>query len=307
MIVPSGCVISGVDVPVWARAMAEAGAPFELTTDPDRLRLPTRQAPEQALLDPSGGVVDVDAVRAHLTGLTREALRLEPVEAIDHEAHVSTRSGGSRFDAVLVAAGAGTAALAAQVGIAVPGELEHHARFTFPVDPGTGWRSWIDLPAAGPGGSRITPAVASGGQVVSSQGGRSGRYRGCIGPTVQRGEGAAWASRSRPELFGALLSTYQHASGPGRWAVGGHLDPATTAWEVGRDAATGTAREAVLEYARERLAVEPRIVETVHCTPTPGLGDGFHVQRAGRVVTVHGENLFKFAPVLGTTLAAACL
>jgi sarcosine oxidase len=232
--------------------MAEADAPFELTTDPDRLRLPTRQAPEQALLDPSGGVVDVDAVRAHLTGLTRQALRLEPVEAIDQDAHVGTRSGRSRFDAVLVAAGAGTAALAAQVGIAVPGELEHHARFTFPVDPGTGWRSWIDLPAAG-------------------------------------------------------LGTYQHASGPGRWAVGGHLDPATTAWEIGRDAATGTAREAVLEYARERLAVEPRIVETVHCTPTPGLGDGFHVQRAGRVVTVHGENLFKFAPVLGTTLAAACL
>jgi sarcosine oxidase len=252
MIVPSGCVISGADVPVWARAMAEADAPFELTTDPDRLRLPTRQAPEQALLDPSGGVVDVDVVRAHLTGLTRRALRLEPVEAIDQDAHVGTRSGRSRFDAVLVAAGAGTAALAAQVGIAVPGELEHHARFTFPVDPGTGWRSWIDLPAAG-------------------------------------------------------LGTYQHASGPGRWAVGGHLDPATTAWEIGRDAATGTAREAVLEYARERLAVEPRIVETVHCTPTPGLGDGFHVQRAGRVVTVHGENLFKFAPVLGTTLAAACL
>jgi sarcosine oxidase len=38
----------------------------------------------------------------------------------------------------------------------------------------------------------------------------------------------------------------------------------------------------------------------------PGLGDGFHVQHAGRVVSVHGENLFKFAPVLGASLAAAC-
>jgi sarcosine oxidase len=137
------------------------------------------------------------------------------------------------------------------VGIAVPEELEHHARFTFPVDPAVAWRSWIDLPAAG-------------------------------------------------------LGTYQHASGPGRWAVGGHLDPAVTAWEVGRDAATAASRDAVLEYAREHLAVEPRIIETIYCTPTPGLGDGFHVQHAGRVVAVHGENLFKFAPVLGAAIAAAC-
>jgi len=32
--------------------------------------------------------------------------------------------------------------------------------------------------------------------VVSSQGGRRRRYRGCIGGGGQRGEGAAWASRS---------------------------------------------------------------------------------------------------------------
>jgi sarcosine oxidase len=251
MIVPSGCVISGADVPAWAAAMEAAGAPLEMSPDPDRLRLPARGAPAEALLDPSGGVVDVDAVRAYLTGLTARALRHEPVDAVDAEGHVWARSGPARFDAVLLAAGAGTPPLAAQVGIAVPGELEHHVRFTFPVDPAVAWRSWIDLPATG-------------------------------------------------------LGTYQHASGPGRWAVGGHLEPAATAWQVGRDAATTSSREAVLEYARERLAVEPRIVETVYCTPTPGLGDGFHVQHAGRVVAVHGENLFKFAPVLGAALAAAC-
>jgi sarcosine oxidase len=251
MIVPSGCVISGADVPAWAAAMDAAGAPFETPDSPDRLRLPARRAPAEALLDPSGGVVDVDAVRVHLTGLTRRALRLEPVEAVDADGSVWTPSGHARFDVVLLAAGAGTPALATQVGVAVPGALEHHARFTFPVDPAVLWRSWIDLPAVG-------------------------------------------------------LGTYQHASGPGRWAVGGHLDPDATAWEVGRDAATTAARAAVLEYAREHLTVEPRVVETVYCAPTPGLGDGFHVQRSGRVVAVHGENLFKFAPVLGTMLATAC-
>jgi sarcosine oxidase len=251
MIVPSGCVISGADVAEWAAGMEAAGAPLEMPAEPGRLRLPTRRPPDEALLDPSGGVIDVDAVRGYLTGLTKRVLRHEPVDAVDPDGHVWTRSGPARFDAVVLAAGAGTPPLAAQAGIAVPGELQHHARFTFPVDPAVAWRSWIDLPAAG-------------------------------------------------------LGTYQHASGPGRWAVGGHLDPAVTAWEVGRDAAITASREAVLEYAREHLAVEPRIVETVYCTPMPGLGDGFHVQHAGRVVSVHGENLFKFAPVLGASLAAAC-
>jgi sarcosine oxidase len=251
MIVPSGCVISGTDVPAWAAAMEAAGVPLEMQPSPDRLRLPTHRAPAEALLDPSGGVVDVDGVREYLTGITERALRHEPVDAVEADGHVWTRSGPARFDAVLLAAGAGTPPLAARVGIAVPGEIEHHVRFTFPVDPAVAWRSWIDRPAAG-------------------------------------------------------LGTYQHASGPGRWAVGALLDPAVTAWEVGRDAATTASREAVLEYAREHLAVEPRIIETVYCTPIPGLGDGFQVQRADRVVAVHGENLFKFAPVLGATLAAAC-
>jgi sarcosine oxidase len=251
MIVPSGCVISGADVAAWASAMEAAGAPLEMAAAPDRLRLPTRTAPAEALLDPSGGVVDVDAVREYLTGLTKHTLRHEAVDAVDADGHVWARSGPARFDAVLLAAGAGTPPLAAGVGVTVPGEIEHHARFTFPVDPAVAWRSWIDLPAAG-------------------------------------------------------MGTYQHASGPGRWAVGAHLDPSVTAWGVGRDAATAAAREAVLEYAREHLTVEPRIVETLYCTPTPWLGDGFQVQHAGRVVTVHGENLFKFAPVLGAALAAAC-
>jgi sarcosine oxidase len=252
MIVPLGCVISGPDVPAWASAMAAAGAAFELVDGTtDGLRLPTRKRPDAALIDPAGGVVDVDAVRAYLVGCAGGALVSEPVHAIDG-ASVRAPSGTARFDAVLVAAGAGTSALAAQVGIETPGALEHHARFTFPVDDSVGWQSWIDTPEDG-------------------------------------------------------LGTYQHRSGPGRWAVGGHLDAASTAWDVGRDEAVAIAKEAVLRYVRERLTVEPRIVETVYCTPTPGLGDGFHVRRIGHVLVVYGENLFKHAPVLGDMLATACL
>jgi sarcosine oxidase len=252
LLVPSGCVVSGADVAVWAAAMDAAGAPYETSVPADRLRLPVRRPPQDALLDPAGGVIDVDAVRALLEDLTRDVVVAERVTEVDAGGQVRTPSGSSRFDAVLLAAGVGTAGLADQVGVAVPDELEHHVRFTFAVDPPGPWHSWIDLPASG-------------------------------------------------------LGTYQHASGPGQWAVGAHQDPRATAWDVGRDVATDASRDAVLDYAREHLTVEPEIVEELYCTPVPGLGDGWQVQRSGRVVAVHGENLMKFAPLLGDLLSDACV
>jgi len=103
------------------------------------------------------------------------------------------------------------------------------------------------------------------------------------------------------------LATYQHRSGPARWSVGGSIDPALVAWEVGRDAAVEASREVVLAYARERLAVVPRVVETLYCTHVPDVGDGITFSRSGSVLAVDGENLMKFAPVLGETLAAAAV
>jgi sarcosine oxidase len=85
------------------------------------------------------------------------------------------------------------------------------------------------------------------------------------------------------------------------------LDPALTAWELGREAATVASRDAVLGYARRHLTVEPRIVDSLYCVTTPGLGDGFELRRNGPILAVYGENLFKFAPLLGDVLAAACV
>jgi sarcosine oxidase len=63
----------------------------------------------------------------------------------------------------------------------------------------------------------------------------------------------------------------------------------------------------LLAYARERLAVEPRIVDGLYCTHVPDAGDGITFLRSGPVLAVHGENLMKFAPVLGESLAAAAV
>jgi sarcosine oxidase len=244
-----GCVVSGGDAAERAAAMEAADVPFALVEPgSERLRLPGAVTASPVLVDPEGGVVDVDAVRTFLTARAGSVVVHEPVDILDGTT-VRTRSGSQRFDAVVLAAGSGTAALAAQVGLDVPAELEHHVRFTFPVEDGP-WQAWIDAPEHG-------------------------------------------------------LATYQHRSGPGRWSVGGSVDPALVAWDVGGDAAAEASREVVLAHVRERLAVEPRVVGSLYCTHVPGTGDGIAFARAGGVLAVHGENLMKFAPVLGELTAAA--
>ena len=248
---PVGCVVSGGDAAQRASAMAAVGVAHELRDTADGLGLPV-SGPVAApvLLDPAGGVVDVDAVRTRLIGLAGHAVVHAEVERVDGAA---VRVGGATpaFDAVVLAAGAGTAALAAEVGIDLPSALQHHARFTFPLDGGPR-PAWIDAPAAG-------------------------------------------------------LRTYQHRSGPGRWSVGGTVDAAAVAWAVGPEEATRASRAAVLRFARERLTVVPEVVETLYCTHAPDTGDGITFARSGAVLAVWGENLMKFAPVLGDALAAAAV
>lgn len=256
MLVDSGCVITGIDTTDRVAAMAAAGADYELIgIGSDRLRIPLVDAPAVALLDVGGGVVDVDAVRDHLTAQAGHAVVQEPVFALGISAAgpaVVTSAGGvAEFDAVVLAAGATTSHLAAQVGIYTPPLLAHHVRFTFAVE-GSGWQSWIDKPADG-------------------------------------------------------LSTYQHEAGPGRWAVGGQVDPAEVAWERGRESAVTVSRRVITDYAARFLTVRPEIVDSLYCTTVPNLGDGVEFRRNGPFLAVYGDNLMKFAPVLGEALAEAAV
>jgi sarcosine oxidase len=251
----SECVISGIDVVERAAAMDAADAPYEIVDAPSpRVRLPALAIPSPVLVDPAGGVIDVDAIRALLLTQTGHLVVHEPVCALGCDpaggATVCSPSGRSRYDAVVIAAGAGTSALAAQAGIYTPPSLAHHVRFTFPLDDSSRWQAWIDSPVDG-------------------------------------------------------LGTYQHRSGPGQWAIGGSVDPALTAWEVGRDEATAASQKAVLDYVRERLAIQPTILDSLYCTHVPNRGDGIEFRRNGPILAVYGENLMKFAPILGEALAAA--
>ena len=258
MVDPVGCVVSGGDAAERARAMAAAGAAHELRDDADDLCLPVAgRVAGPVLVDPAGGVVDVDAVRALLVATAGHAVVRGEVDGVTAATSAAggadVRVGGvpRRFDAVVLAAGAGTAALAVDVGIDLPSALQHHARFTFAL-PDRPRPAWIDAPPTG-------------------------------------------------------LRTYQHRSGPGRWSVGGTVDAAAVAWEVGPQEATRASREAVLRFARERLTVVPEVVETLYCTHAPDTGDGITFARSGAVLAVWGENLMKFVPVLGDALAAAAV
>lgn len=110
----------------------------------------------------------------------------------------------------------------------------------------------------------------------------------------------------RTESWRPGFTTYQQLSGAGRWSVGAALPPADAAWERGRAAVTARSRDLVRAYVREVLVgVEDEIVEEVYCDVPPGLGDGIHVASAGPVTAVWGDNLFKHAPAIGASLAAA--
>jgi sarcosine oxidase len=49
------------------------------------------------------------------------------------------------------------------------------------------------------------------------------------------------------------------------------------------------------------------VIERLYCTHNPDLGDGVQFLRNGPVVAVYGENLFKFAPLIGHRLADAAI
>jgi len=129
-----GTVVSG-DVVPWAGAMAAAGALHAITDDPPP-GLPATAPPGPFLLDPAGGAIRAAAAGRFLLGSAGPVLVGERVTAVatsGDAAVVTTASGDATFDSVVVTAGAGTAALVAPLGIAVPTTLVHHARFTYPL------------------------------------------------------------------------------------------------------------------------------------------------------------------------------
>jgi sarcosine oxidase len=120
-------------------------------------------------------------------------------------------------------------------------------------------------------------------------------------PLVDDRPFACWLDQS--EAWRSGFTSYQHLVGPGRWAIGGSLPDDDTAWELGTEETRRRAERDVTAYVREHLdGVRPEVVETVHCDAM-GLGDGIGTAQIESIVVLWGDNLAKFAPLLGELLA----
>lgn len=143
-----GAVLTGPPARDWSAAMAAANAAHSVVDDLAALGLPVASLPGQALLDPSGGVIDVPATAAFLQAVVGPALRpgyVHRLEVADTGVTVHSSAGSVTADRVVIAAGRGTWQLAAQVGMYVPTALAHHVRFTFPLrDAGSRPPCWMD-------------------------------------------------------------------------------------------------------------------------------------------------------------------
>jgi sarcosine oxidase len=117
--------------------MAAAGAPFELLEDgPLRERMPARSPVGPFLHDPAGGVIRAQRAGRFLRDRARTTLvhaRVHRIEPHGQGARLLTDAGPWECDSVIIAAGEGTAALAATVQLNMPSDLVHHVRFTFPL------------------------------------------------------------------------------------------------------------------------------------------------------------------------------
>jgi sarcosine oxidase len=254
-----GLVVSGGDPGPWSSALREAGEPGEIAERlPEGWCLPRRDGTGPFVVDRGAGAIDLVATRELLlAGATVHREAVNVLDSTGSRARVVTGSCDDRFDAAVLAAGAGTPALAAGVGIDVPAGLRRHSRFTFRLRPPlTRTPCWLD---ATPG----TP----------------------------------------------LLSSYSHTVAPGRWAIGGELAPEDTAWELGEAEVRRRCREAVTAFVRGWCPLaEPEPVAHVSCeVAVMPVEDGFWLAGEGPVVAGWGNNLAKFAPLLGERLAAAAL
>jgi sarcosine oxidase len=253
-----GLVISGA-TGEWEEAMREAGLRPAVGALPEGRQLPFEAGRQVFLHDADAGVIDAFSTRDFLLSritVVPEAVRnLEPTAA---GVRVQSTSGFNLYDAVVVAAGAGTPELAKSAGVAVPSLRFRHTRFTYRLQ-----EPLVDTPC--------------------------------------------WIDRSEDWREG--FTSYSHTVGRGLWAIGGSLPDDDTRWELGAEEVARRSRELMSAFVRERLPrVIPDIVEEISCDflPVP-LGDGFVIERQDGITYIWGQNLFKFAPLLGRMLGEIAL
>ncbi len=258
-----GALVVGAGVEPMRRNLELAGLDWSIL-DPAqaRDRAGVRLEPgEPALWDPAGGNICVGAIMSYLAGATeadRTVTRLEVVDRRGDGFDLMTPDGIWSTDHLVVCAGAGTPALAAQLGLELKATFYRHSRFAFPLrDP-----------------ARRPSCLLDHGGAES--------------------------------VYGLPVAS------SGRYAIGlsGETDYPTD--RVSADEASHLSYLRLRAHVAERMPeLEPEAVAELRCTfqrtPLLGGGDDLGVWALPNATVCFGNNLFKFAPLLGRVLAESAL
>ncbi len=254
-----GAVVIGDGVAAMRGHLESAGldsAQLDAAAVADQVGVALRPG-EPVLHDPAAGNICAGAIMSHLAGATepvRRTGRLEIVARRPGGLDLITADGIASTDHVVVCAGEGTPALAAQLGLDLKATFYRHSRFAFPLrDPS--------------------------------------RRPACL------------LDHGGPEhVYGLVVGS------SGRYAVGlsGDTDYPTDA--VSADEASHLSYLRLRAHVAERMpALDPEPVAELRCTfqRTPLLagGDDLGVWARPNATICFGNNLFKFAPLLGEMLA----
>jgi sarcosine oxidase len=108
------------------------------------------------------------------------------------------------------------------------------------------------------------------------------------------------------ETFGRW-STWGMTVSPGHWAMGVHWPGEPSDPSIPQENSTALRLQELRSYIDERLdRVHPEPVDAITCIGDAG-GDGIKAVRQGPVLALWGDNLFKFAPILGSALSEAAI
>src|SRR5581483_5561303 len=114
---------------------------------------------------------------------------------------------------------------------------------------------------------------------------------------------ACWIERAfgwRPDY-----ATYGLSLTEDQWSVGGSPPEADTLWDLGPDEVRQRSLALLTEYLRDVApGVDPSPLSHIDCDFTPtGTEEGFTALQNDSVTAFWGDNLFKFAPLLGARVA----
>ena len=266
-----GLIVTGAEiVPLWEAAMATAGAPQHRLTDRECAeRLPIGRLPAvPALFDPGGGATRVRRIVELLQVEIGGHLHMVEVSAIE------TNGSGC---VVHSAAGEWACDEIVLTAGADTGQIARGVELELPVELRLHSRFTFEI--------REPYRHQTQSCWIDDS--------GAVGP--------GWRGYAQP-----VGTTGRYALG-----VGWEGEPCTV--EVGAETVSRESLDVARQYVDAALpGLDPEPVDEIRCTDFESSlldenGDGFTALRRDRVTAFYGNNLFKFAPLLGELLAQGAL